>query len=125
MRLLWRFVGKIAVNAAALWIGARFISGFEIVPRTFPYLDLIRNLSPFGQTLITGGIVLALLNIFLRPLLKIVSFPFLLLTFGLFNIVINLVILYVADWYVAELAIHGFKSLLLGSILIGALNSVI
>lgn len=45
------------------------------------------------QLYIAGGIVLGLLNVFVKPLLKILGFPFVLMTFGLFLLVINGIIL--------------------------------
>lgn len=45
------------------------------------------------QLYVAGGIVLGLLNVIVRPLLKILGFPFMILTFGLFILVINGIIL--------------------------------
>ncbi len=41
---------------------------------------------------IIGGIVIGVLNTFVKPLMKILSFPIVLLTAGLFNYVINIII---------------------------------
>ena len=124
MPLLLKFLAKIAVNAATLWVAVKFIHGFTIAPHSFPYLSVL-NVSPFTQSLIAGGILLALLNLILRPILKLISLPFIILTFGLFQIVINLIILYLADWYLTELTITGFTAYLFGSILIGIANSIL
>lgn len=40
-----------------------------------------------------AGIILGLLNTFIKPILKVFGFPFVILTFGLFSLVINGVIL--------------------------------
>jgi len=45
------------------------------------------------QLYIAGGIILGLLNIIVRPILKLIGFPFMILTFGLFILVINGIIL--------------------------------
>jgi len=45
------------------------------------------------QLYIAGGIILGLLNVIVRPILKLIGFPFMILTFGLFILVINGVIL--------------------------------
>lgn len=122
------FIGRLflktATNAGALWIAARFISGFEIDPRTFWGLDAL-PISPLIQTLIIGGIVLALLNLILRPILKFISFPVIFLTFGLFHIVINIAILYLADLWLAELVTTSFQALFMGSLFIGIVNALL
>ncbi len=38
---------------------------------------------------LVAGVVLGLLNTFIKPLLKVLGFPFILITFGLFTLVIN------------------------------------
>lgn len=45
------------------------------------------------QPYIAGGIILGLLNVIVRPVLKFIGFPFMILTFGLFILVINGIIL--------------------------------
>ncbi len=49
------------------------------------------------QLYIAGGIILGLLNVFVRPILKFLGFPFILLTFGLFMLVINAIILWLLE----------------------------
>lgn len=53
------------------------------------------------QLYMAGGIILGLLNVIVRPILKIFGFPFIILTFGLFILVINAIIL-----WLLEKAIH-------------------
>ncbi len=53
------------------------------------------------QLYVAGGIILGLLNVIVRPILKIFGFPFMILTFGLFILVINAIIL-----WLLEKAIH-------------------
>lgn len=46
--------------------------------------------------------VLTVLNIFVKPLLKLVAFPLNLLTFGLFNFSINFVLLMLAAYFIPQ-----------------------
>lgn len=124
VRFLLRFAIKVAINAGALAASSRLIQGFEITGRSFPLLGGL-NIPPVTQSLVIGGLVLALLNIFLRPVLKFVSFPIIIITFGLFSIVINFIILYLADVLLAELTIQGVRAFLFGSFLIGIVNAII
>src|SRR3989338_681853 len=101
MRFLLRFLLRIILNAAALFAAGYLLAGF-IIPPDIEYLFL-------------GGLVLALISTFIRPVLKIVSFPFLLITFGLFHIVINIIVLLIADYFLKGLFIQDFWSLFWGS----------
>ncbi len=46
--------------------------------------------------------VLALLNVFVKPLLKIIAFPLNVLTFGLFNFSINFVLLMLVAYFIPQ-----------------------
>lgn len=80
-------------------------------------------------TLIVTGIILTLLEKTLRPLLKILFLPINVVTLGLFSLVINVFILYLATYFVPGFVINNvvvfgihfnqFFSLLLASSLIG------
>ncbi|MDR0899611.1 MAG: phage holin family protein [Lactobacillaceae bacterium] len=56
---------------------------------------------------IVAAFVLAILNSFLKPVLKIIGFPITILTFGLFTLVINAVIVHLTDLLVKGITIHG------------------
>ena len=83
----------------------------------------------FGTALIVA-VVLGLLNAVLRPVLNFFSFPLLWLTFGLFSVVVNIVV-NVAAFGVAAAVVNGFElrrgclSALIGPVLLGLLNSII
>ena len=98
MGFFLRIIAKIAANIGGLWIAATFIAGFTFVGGLQNYL--------------IGGVVLALVNFVLRPILKIISFPFLLITLGLFSIIIYIILLLVADYLLPQLTIAGFLPLL-------------
>lgn len=110
------------MNAAVLWVAVRFIPGFALTPREFVPPGVIA-IPPLAQSFLLGGVVLALLNVFVRPILKLLSFPLILLTLGLFHVVINLAVLALADSIVTQLEIHGFTALLIGSLLLGLANA--
>lgn len=124
MTFISRVLLKTALNAGGLYLASQWVSGFEIAPRSFLGLESI-GLSPLVQSLVAGGLVLALLNSTLRPILRLISFPLIILTFGLFHIVINLAVLYLADASLAALTIASFKALFVGSFIIGVVNAVI
>lgn len=77
MDLIARTVG----NAAGLWIAAALLSGITLAPADTP-AQLVINL-------VLIGLVLAILNSFIKPIAKVLTFPLYLLTFGLFSLVVN------------------------------------
>lgn len=62
-------------------------------------------------TLILAGVVLALLNMTVRPFLKIIFLPINLVTLGLFGWIINVIVLYLAMWLVPGFRIESFTFL--------------
>ncbi|MDD2566261.1 MAG: phage holin family protein, partial [Candidatus Gracilibacteria bacterium] len=54
-----------------------------------------------------GGVILGLLNYTIKPILKILGLPFIIITFGLFILVINGVILFLLEKIIAGLSIPG------------------
>lgn len=70
---------------------------------------------------IAGGI-LGLLNFFIKPILKIITLPLKIITFGLFGIVINMLIIWVVDIIFPELVIPGIIPLFLVSIIVWLLS---
>ncbi len=108
--MIFRFIWKIATNSLSLFIAAYYLSGF--------------NINGGIISLLIGGVVLALINIVIRPILKLISFPFLILTLGFFNIVINIVLLLIADRLLPQLSITDFWSLFWGSIIISIANII-
>ncbi len=71
---------------------------------------------------IGGG--LFLITKIIRPIMKVLLFPLILLSFGIFSIIINIVLLKLYDIVFDEVVIQGIWPLLLGSILIGIINSL-
>ena len=72
--------------------------------------------------LILTGVVVGLLNITVKPLVTLLSLPFIVLSLGLFFIVINAFVLYVASWLLSGLTIDGCGSALIGGIVIALFN---
>ncbi len=111
MRLLFKFIFQIIANAIAIAIAAYFI----------PQITFIGDLRDY---LIVGGI-LAVANLLIRPILKIVSAPLIFITAGLFMIVINGIILFGVDWFIEELTITGIWGYVWGILIISILNGII
>ncbi len=73
--------------------------------------------------LLIATLVLGLLNGFLRPFLVLLSLPLLIVTLGLFTLVINALLLLVVDWLLApRFAVEGFKAAFFGALVISVVS---
>jgi putative membrane protein len=72
------------------------------------------------------GLVLGILNAFLKPVLNFFTWPITFLTLGLFSIVINGLVFALAASVVRDVRLrHGCLTAIVGSILLGLLNGLI
>jgi putative membrane protein len=65
-----------------------------------------------------AGLVLALINAVVRPVIKIITLPLTLLTLGLFLFVLNAFCLWLTSAVVPGFDVHGFRAAFLGALLI-------
>ena len=63
-------------------------------------------------------VIIALINIFIRPLLQFISLPITFLTLGLFSFVVNALLLMLAGFLAPGFEVEGFLSALLGSVVL-------
>jgi len=119
-----RLLSQIIAAALGLWLSSMFVQG--VVIRTYPDSNFFGfTLTAQWQIIIVLGIVLGLLNYFLKPLLKALALPLEILTLGLFTIVINMGILWLLDKIFDELSIPLWLPLLYTSLIIWILSAII
>tara|TARA_R110002072_G_scaffold4384_21_gene30831 strand:- start:4860 stop:5201 length:342 start_codon:yes stop_codon:yes gene_type:complete len=82
------------------------------------------SVESFVTSLIVA-VVLALLNMTVKPLLVFLTLPATLITFGLFMLVINAVIILLIDWLISGFGVDGFWWALLFSLLLTIAQSVL
>lgn len=111
MGFVSKFVAKVALNAVALYILADY----------FPSFVLQGGIATF----VVAALLLALLNVFVRPILTLISTPLIWLTFGLFNIIIHILILKIADIFLTQVTITDTATLFWGAIILAVANSII
>ena len=78
--MIKKVLHKIIANSVAIYITDHFIDGMSI--------------QGGAKAIVLLAITLTLANIFLRPVLKLVSLPFIFLSGGIFILIINAIILY-------------------------------
>jgi putative membrane protein len=98
---------QVVLNAVLLWIVGQLVSGIEV-----------RD----AKAAIFGAIVLGLAQMTLGKLLMLISLPITFLTFGLFLLVINAVVLMAAAAFVDGFEVEGFGAAFWGSLALGAMN---
>ena len=72
-----------------------------------------------------AALVMGIVNIFIRPLLILLTLPINILTLGLFTFIINALMLLLVAKLVAGFAVDGFLAALLGSIVLSILSMFI
>jgi len=82
------------------------------------------HVESFGIALITAA-VLGLINTLVRPVLLILTLPITLLTLGLFTLVINALMFYLAAAIIPGFEVSNFWYALLGALVYGALTLLI
>lgn len=98
------------INGVALFAAAYFISGF--------------NLDVSLKNLAILALILTALNMFLKPLLKLLLGPIIILTLGFGLIFVNMLVLYILDILSQDLTIESVFALLYSSIIIGLVNFI-
>ena len=104
-----------AFNAAALWVAAHFIVGLDF------------SGGPVRLFLVAA--VFGVVNSLLRPLLTVLTCPLIILTLGLFTLVINAVMLLVTGWLSQRwdlgFSVTGFWPAFWGGLVVGIVSFVL
>lgn len=109
------FVIRLVVNAAALWLAARFITGISYAGG--------------WQGLVIVAIVFGIINAFVRPVLSFLSMPIQFVTLGLFTLVLNAFMLILTSRVAGSLGVPfvvtGFVPAVFGAILVSIVSMVL
>jgi putative membrane protein len=95
------------LGALALWLVARIVPGIQV--------------KDFGSALI-ATLVIGVVNALVGPILKFFGLPFIILTLGLFLLIIDAFLLKLASLFTPGFRVHGFLSAVLGSIVLTILT---
>ena len=105
---MFRIFLRILLNGVGVLLAAYLVPGVEYTG-SWPYLLLV-------------GLVIGLINLLVRPLVTLLSLPALILTLGLFYILINGVLFYLASWLLADLTVEGWLPAILGGLVLAVFN---
>ena len=111
---------KILINAIGVYVAVL------IVPQIhFPAADNLLKLEGNWWQVIVVALILAVINTYVKPIVKALSFPITLLTLGLFSLVLNalllLLVAFIADAVGMKFSIGGFPPNFTADAFVGAL----
>ncbi|MFU8890558.1 MAG: phage holin family protein [Anaerosomatales bacterium] len=106
-----KFVLRMVVSAAVIF-GVAYLSGGWLL-----------SVDSFVAAL-WAALVLAVVNAFVRPVVKVLSLPITLLTLGLFALVVNAAMIYLVAWVVPGVDTTGFFQTVLAAIVIAIVTSL-
>ncbi len=119
-----KILSQIAAAYLGLWLASSFIDKVVV---TF-YADSSFFGIPINaqwQMLLVLAITLGLLNYFIGPILKTITLPLRIVTLGLFNILINMGLLWFLDLIFDEVSIPLILPLLYTTLIIGIFNIIL
>jgi len=110
-----RLILQIIAGILGIFLGIRFVPG----------VSLETGFTASWQYLLLIGSVLGLINFFLKPILKMITLPLRMLTFGLFGLVINMAMVWIVDILFPELIISGIVPLFLITLIIWGVSLIL
>jgi putative membrane protein len=109
------FLARLLVNAAALWVACRLVPGVSYDGGLLPFLGV--------------AAVFGLINAFIRPVLKILTFPIIILTLGIFALVVNGLMLMLTSSLSAALGlgfhVSGFWAAFWGALVVSIVSTIL
>jgi putative membrane protein len=103
------FMIRWLLNCAGLYVASQVVSGLKVRDNLIVFL--------------AGGAVLSLVNSLLKPVVTLLSFPFVLTSFGLFMLVINGLMLMIASLIVPGIDVRGgIWTAIVAGVMIGLTN---
>lgn len=115
---------KILANVGVLWAALRYIPGFHIVPIEFFQFEAL-PIDPLMQTLVAGGIALAIANALLYPVMSIIAALLPLITTPMLMVALNMALLWAVTLVSPALSISGLEPLFWSGLSLGIANTLL
>ncbi len=110
---LFRFLIRWLVCSLGLWIAAGILGSGGI------------DYGSKFRVIVVAGLVLAIVNVIIRPIVVILSLPAILLSLGLFMIVINGFTVFLASKLYTPLHVTNFWAAIFAGVIIGVVNYLV
>jgi putative membrane protein len=109
------FLIRLIVNAVALWVATQLVPGVTYSGGVLPFLGV--------------ALVFGVVNAFIRPVAKILTFPLILVTLGLFSFVVNGLMLWLTSSLAGALGlgfhVSGFWPAFLGALVVSLVSTML
>jgi putative membrane protein len=109
------FLIRLVVNAAALWVATQIVPGVGYTGGLLPFL---------GVALVFGFV-----NAFIRPIAKVLTFPLIIITLGIFALVVNGLMLWLTSGLSSSLGlgfhVSGFWAAFFGALVVSIVSTVL
>ena len=102
-----KIILKLAINIFTLLIVAYLVPGFA--------------LTDIWSATVTA-VIMGVVNTFIKPILQIITLPISILTFGIFALLINVLLLWGISYLVPGFKIEGFTTALIASIVLSLVS---
>lgn len=99
-------VARLIINMASLYAAGHWIQGMRV---------------DSWRTAFIGAVVFSILNMTIKPILKVISLPITCLTIGLFSLIINAAILALTA-LLTPIEIYSFGAAIIGAIIVSMIN---
>ena len=103
------FIAKVVIAAVALWLAAVIVPGID-------YDGWVN--------LLLAGLLLGLVNAFVRPVVTILTLPVTIITLGLFLLVVNAAMIGLVGWLLPGFQVEGLWPAILAAIVTGVVSWV-
>jgi putative membrane protein len=111
MRFLRRLLFSWIINVVALYAAEKLVDGISFT-------------GDFGILVLTG-LVFAFVNLLLKPVVKLLALPLIIITLGIALFFINILMLYITDWLVSGFKITHFGAAVWATIVIWGVNWIL
>ena len=109
------FLARLLVNAAALWVATRVVPGVTFAGGWLPLLAV--------------AVVFGVVNAFIRPVAKILTFPLIIVTLGIFALVVNGLMLWLTSSLSEALGlgfhVGGFWAAFWGAVVVSLISTIL
>ena len=109
------FLIRLLVNAVALWVATRFVTGVTYTGALLPLIGV--------------ALVFGVVNAIIRPILKLLTLPFYIFTFGLFALVVNGLMLWLTSSLSEALGlgfhVSGFWPAFWGALVVSVVSTIL
>lgn len=123
MKTMKGLLSQIVSAGLGLWLATTFVPGV-IVKALLDSSFFGISLTARWQLFLIFGIILGLLNYFVKPIINAIALPLRIITLGLFSFVINMALIWIVDFIFQELSVPLLYPLLWTTFIIWLLNII-